>query len=385
MTSTITLKYGCNPHQGQASFESGALRVRNGAPSMINMLDALNAWQLVSEIGEALAQPAAASFKHVSPAGAAVAVPLADDLRQVYEVGDRELSPLATAYVRARGADPKSSFGDFVALSQPVDAATAGYLGSVVSDGIVAPGFENGAMATLAAKKGGSFVVLETDPDYRPPAIESREVFGAKLTQERNSRRLSPTDLGNVVCGEVPPAAERDLLLGLVTLKYTQSNSVGYALDGQMIGIGAGQQSRVDCTKLAGAKADVWHLARHPKVLGLGFRPGVRRQERINWRVRYIEGDMTTGERLAFAEAVAGASPSPLTHAERRDWIAQLHGVSLASDGFIPFRDNVDHARRHGVAYIAQPGGSARDDDIEAACREHGIAMVHTGIRLFHH
>ena len=268
---TTELKYGCNPHQGRAAFESGAVRIRAGTPSMINMLDALNGWQLVAELAGALGMPAAASFKHVSPAGAAVATPLSEDLAQVYEVTGRELSPLATAYVRARGADPKSSFGDFVALSHAVDAATADYLKSVVSDGVVAPGFEEGTLATLAAKKGGSFVVVETDPDYRPPALESREVYGVQLVQQRNDRRVGDADLDEVVCGELTPDARRDLLLGLVTLKYTQSNSVGFALDGQMIGIGAGQQSRVDCTKLAGAKADVWHLGRHPRVLGLDF------------------------------------------------------------------------------------------------------------------
>ena len=379
------LKYGCNPHQALAAFESDAVRVRNGAPSMINMLDALNAWQLVAELGEALDAPAAASFKHVSPAGAAVGTPLSDDLRRVYEVGDRDLSPLAMAYVRARGADPKSSFGDFVALSNPVDAATAAYLKGVVSDGIVAPGFEEGTLATLAAKKGGSFVVIETDPDYRPPAVESREVFGVTLIQERNSRRLRLEDLADLVCGQLNETATRDLLLALVTLKYTQSNSVGYALDGQMIGIGAGQQSRVDCTKLAGAKADVWHLARHPKVLGIAFRPAVRRQERINWRVRYIEGDLTPGERTGFAQAVVDEPPGPLLPDERAGWLANFDGVALASDGFIPFRDNIDQAARHGVSYIAQPGGSTRDAEVAEACREHGIAMVHTGLRLFHH
>lgn len=378
------LKYGCNPHQAQAAFDSDAVRVRNGAPSMINMLDALNAWQLVAELGAALDAPAAASFKHVSPAGAAVGVPLSDDLKRVYEVGERNLSPLATAYVRARGADPKSSFGDFVALSRPVDAATAGYLKGVVSDGIVAPGFEDGTLAALAAKKGGSFVVIEADPDYSPPAVESREVFGVTLTQERNNRQLRPNDLGDVVCGDLDEAAKRDLLLALVTLKYTQSNSVGYALDGQMIGIGAGQQSRVDCTKLAGAKADVWHLSRHPKVLGLGFRAGGRRQERVNWRVRYIEGDLTPGEQAEFAQVV-DEQPEPLAEDERASWVADLDGVALASDGFIPFRDNIDHAARHGVSFIAQPGGSTRDAEVAQACREHGIAMVHTGLRLFHH
>jgi phosphoribosylaminoimidazolecarboxamide formyltransferase/IMP cyclohydrolase len=385
----MRLKYGCNPHQAYAAVEAldggePPVRVRNGTPSLINFLDALNAWQLVSEARAALGLPAAASFKHVSPAGAAVAVPLPDDLVRAYEVAGVELTPAATAYVRARGADPKCSFGDFVALSDPVDEATATFLKAVVSDGIIAPGYEQEALKTLCAKKDGSFIVLEADPDHRPPARESRELFGVRLVQDRNNRAIQPDDLQNVVCGNLTDAARRDLLLGLVALKYTQSNSVGYALDGQMIGIGAGQQSRVDCTKLAGAKADVWHLQRHPKVLGLRFKKGIRRQDRINWRVRYIEGDLTPGE-TADLRGVLDQDLVLLTPEERRDWQARLDGVSLVSDGFIPFRDNIDHAARHGVRFIAQPGGSTRDAEIEAACREHGIAMVHTGFRLFHH
>ncbi len=383
----VTLKYGCNPHQNEAAFESGdsgPVRVLAGTPSMINMLDALNAWQLVAELKEALDAPAAASFKHVSPAGAAIATPLREDLRRAYEVGDRELTPLATAYVRARGADPKCSFGDFVALSDRVDEGTADYLRGVVSDGVIAPGFEPQALATLAAKKGGSFIVIEADPQYRPPATESREVFGVTLTQDRNSRRIAKADLDRVVCGTLTDEGRRDLLLGLITLKYTQSNSVGCALDGQMIGIGAGQQSRVDCTKLAGAKADLWHLGRHPKVLGLEFARGVKRQDRVNWRVRYIEGDMTASEQGAFAAATSSPATA-LNATERAQWLAELRGVALVSDGFIPFRDNVDHAQKHGVAFIAQPGGSARDDEVVTACEEYGIAMTHTGLRLFHH
>lgn len=381
------LKYGCNPHQSEAAFDTGkrqGVRVRAGRPSMINMLDALNAWQLVAELAAALHLPAAASFKHVSPAGTAVGVELPDDLRRVYEVGDRRLTPLATAYARARGADPKCSFGDFVALSEPVDTATADYLKGVVSDGVIAPGFEPGAFATLAAKRGGTFIIIEADPSYEPPARESREVFGVTLTQTRNDRRITGVDLRHIVCGELPGEAKADLLLGLVTLKYTQSNSMAYALGGQTIGVGAGQQSRVDCAKLAGAKADVWHLRRHPKVRALGFRPGVKRQERINWRVRYIEGDMTDAETGAFAEALATPAP-PLSPEDRTQWLADLTDVSLASDGYIPFRDNVDHAQKHGVRFIAQPGGSARDNEVTAACREYGIAMAHTGLRLFHH
>ena len=379
-----TLRYGCNPHQIHAAFEGEGVRVRAGQPSFVNILDALNAWQLVRELKDALHIPAAASFKHVSPAGAAVAVPLAADLQRAYEVEGIALTPLATAYARARGTDPKSSFGDFAALSEPVDAATAAYLKGVVSDGVIAPGFEQGAFETLARKKGGAFVVLEADPDYEPPALESRQVFGVTLTQTRNDRRIAEADLEDVVCGSLTPDAKRDLLLGLITLKYTQSNSVAYATDGQTIGVGAGQQSRVDCTKLAGTKADLWRLRCHPKVQNLLFRPGVKRQDRINWRVRYIEGDMAASEQAAFAAAMAEPA-SPLSDEDRPAWLAQPADVSMASDGFIPFRDNIDYAQRHGVRFIAQPGGSARDAEVADACREYGIAMAHTGVRLFHH
>jgi len=385
----MRLKYGCNPHQSYAALEpldGGKLPVEllNGTPSLINLLDFLNAWQLVAEAREALGLPAAASFKHVSPAGAAVAVPLPEDLARAYEVKGESLTPAATAYVRARGADPKCSFGDIVALSDVVDEATADFLKGVVSDGIIAPGYDAKALRTLSAKKGGSFIVLQVDAGFRPPATESRELFGVRLVQDRNNHRVSEADLSNVVTGALTPEARRDLVLGLIAIKYAQSNSVGYALDGQMIGIGAGQQSRVDCTKLAGAKADVWHLGRHPKVLDLRFKKGVKRQDRINWRVRYIEGDLVPSEEAALGE-VLDEPLVLLTAEERRAWLARLDGVSLVSDGFIPFRDNIDHAARHGVKFIAQPGGSTRDAEIEAACREYGIAMVHTSLRLFHH
>ena len=385
----MQLKYGCNPNQAFASIEpidpaTNPVRVLNGTPSFINFCDALNAWQLVHETRAALGLTAAASFKHVSPAGAAVAVDLSDELRAVYEVGEIDLTPAATAYLRARGADPKSSFGDFVSLSDPVDMATATFLKRVISDGIIAPSYEEGAMELLASKKGGSFIVMEADPHFTPPSRESREIFGMKMAQDRHDHQASPADVANVVVGELPDEAIRDLVMGLVAIKYTQSNSVGYALDGQMIGIGAGQQSRVDCTKLAGAKADVWHLGRHPKVLGLHFKDEVSRQQRINWRVRYIEGDLTALEEAAFAEGLESAA-EPLSDDERRDWIATLDGVSMISDGFIPFRDNIDHAQRHGVSYIVQPGGSNRDEEVNQACREYGIAMAHSAIRLFHH
>jgi len=385
----MDLRYGNNPHQSFARAEpidpeKVPCRVVNGAPSMINLLDALNAWQLVREIRAALALPAATSFKHVSPAGAAVGVPLTEDLVRTYETGGKELSPLATAYVRARGADPKSSFGDFVALSDPLDVATAKVLKPSISDGLIAPGFEEGAFEIVAGKKGGKYLVIEADPDFAPPEHESREIFGMRLTQDRNARPITMSDIANPVCGEFSDAAKRDLILGLITLKFTQSNSVAYSLGGQMIGIGAGQQSRVDCTKLAGSKADTWHLRRHPKILDLPFRKGVRKQERINWRVRIIEGDLTPSELDAIGAAMDGEW-SPLTAEERADWMGKLTGVAMVSDGFIPFRDNIDHASMHGVRYIAQPGGSVRDDEIETACRDYGITLVHTGVRLFHH
>lgn len=383
----MQLKYGCNPHQTFASFEAieaAPVSLLNGTPSIINLLDALNAWQLVSEVRQALRMPAAASFKHVSPAGAAVAVPLEPELVRAYEVNPEKLSPAALAYVRARGADPKSSFGDFVALSEPVDEATADFLKGVVSDGIVAPGYSERALKTLSQKKQGAFIVLEADPSFSPPERETREVFGVRLTQSRNNRVFTLDDLNEVVIGSLSEAARRDLVLGYTTLKYTQSNSVGYAVGGQMIGIGAGQQSRVDCTKLAGQKADVWQLGKHEKVLGLRFKPSIKRQDRINWRIRYIEGDLTRYEKQAFADTLETPAPD-LTEHDKREFLASVSEVCLVSDGFIPFRDNIDHAQRHGVKYIAQPGGSTRDADIVEACREYGISMVHTHLRAFHH
>ena len=381
------LKYGCNPHQRFASADAIAeapVELLNGQPSIINLLDALNAWQLVSEVTSALGLAAAASFKHVSPAGAAVATPLPADLARAYEVSGIELSPGALAYVRARGADPKCSFGDFVALSEPVDDVTANVLKSVVSDGIIAPDYLGTARETLSAKKNGTFIVLKADPTFQPPARETREMFGMRLTQDRNTHVFTDADLKDVVCGELTEQARQDLVLGYATLKYTQSNSVGYALGGQMIGIGAGQQSRVDCTKLAGAKADLWQLGRHPKVLGLRFKADIKRQDRINWRVRYIEGDLTRYEEQALRDVLEGGS-DPLTPEEKRQFLERITGVSMVSDGYIPFRDNIDHAQRHGVSFIAQPGGSTRDGEIQQACREYGISMVHTHIRAFHH
>jgi phosphoribosylaminoimidazolecarboxamide formyltransferase / IMP cyclohydrolase len=385
----MQFKYGCNPHQSFARvlpIEPGKMpiEVLNGTPGFINFLDAINAWQLVLEVRAALNLPAAASFKHVSPAGAAVATELPDDLLRCYEVDRSALSPVATAYVRARGADPKCSFGDFIAVSDPVDMATARVLKNVVSDGIIAPSFEPEALSLLSSKKKGGFIVLRGDPSFAPPARESRELFGMRLEQDRNALQLREAHLENVVSGSLSAAAKRDLLLGLITLKYTQSNSVGYSLDGQMIGIGAGQQSRVDCTKLAGAKADVWHLRRHPKVMGLRFQKGVGPQDRINFRVRYIEGDLV-GSELESMQRALDQPFEPLSADEKTAWLRELRGVSLTSDAFFPFRDNIDHAARHGVQFIAQPGGSNRDEECTEAAREYGMTMVHTGIRLFHH
>lgn len=386
----MRFKYGTNPHQAFAQVTpvaGGAMpfEVLNGAPGYINFLDAINAWQLVHEARAALGLPAAASFKHVSPAGAAVATPLPADLVRSYEVDGVELSPVAIAYVRARGADPKCSFGDFAAISDVCDLATAKLLRTAVSDGIIAPGYEPEALAILKKKKQGAYIVLRANPGFIPPARERRELFGMALEQDRNAEAVGSKHLENLQCGTLDANARRDLLLGLVTLKYTQSNSVGYSLDGQMIGIGAGQQSRVDCTKLAGGKADVWHLRRHPKVLGLRFKDDIGKQDRINFRVRYIEGDLVPSEVAALRDALDQPF-EPLTDAEKSAWVKdKLTGVSLTSDGFIPFRDNIDHAVRHGVRYVAQPGGSTRDDEVTDACREYGIAMVHTGLRLFHH
>ncbi|HVV07652.1 phosphoribosylaminoimidazolecarboxamide formyltransferase [Amycolatopsis sp.] len=384
----MELRYGTNPQQ-QAAIEParpGAwpVRVLHGSPSFVNLLDALNGWQLVLEASRALNRPAAASFKHVSPAGAAVAGPVDDVVAELYGVDPAGVGALTSAYLRARDVDPKSSYGDFAAVSHPVDAELAGMLAGVVCDGIVAPGYAPGTVATLSRKKNGRFLVLEADDSFVPPDIEAREVFGVRLTQQRDTTALSTALLDNVVCGTLPATARDDLLLGLAVLRYTQSNSVCYVRDGATLGIGAGQQSRVDCTRLAGAKADTWWLRRHPAVRALAFRPGLRRQDRINWQIRFVEGDLTPGENARLSE-VFYEPVAALTDEQRAQWLADLTGVAFASDGALPFRDNVDHAYRHGVAHLAEPGGSIRSGEVEAACREHGISLVHTGLRLFHH
>jgi phosphoribosylaminoimidazolecarboxamide formyltransferase/IMP cyclohydrolase len=387
----LALKYGCNPHQTPAALymEAGGelpFRVLNGTPGYINLLDALNAWQLVRELRQALGLAAAASFKHVSPAGAAVAVPLGEALARAYACEGKALTPPALAYVRARGADPLSSFGDFAALSDPVDEATAEVLRTEVSDGLIAPDYTPAALEVLRRKKGGAFIVLQAREDYQPPELELKDVYGVTFAQRRNDVQLGPAHLERVVtrARALPAEAARDLLLAAITVKYTQSNSVGYALDGQMIGVGAGQQSRVDCTRLAGRKAEVWWLRQHPRVLALPFKPAVRRVERTNARVRYIEGDSTPPEYAAW-QALFEPVPPPLAAEEKAAWLARLRGVSLASDAFFPFRDSIDQAARRGVSYVVQPGGSVADDEVIRACDEYGMAMALSGVRLFHH
>ena len=387
------LKYGCNPHQKPASIHSMKgydlpFSVLNGQPGYINLLDALNAWQLVQELDEALGLPAATSFKHVSPAGAAVSVPLDDTLLEVYDCKkNQELSPLATAYIRARGADPLSSFGDFIALSRKVDLSTAEVVRKMVSDGIIAPGFDNDALILLKEKKGGEFLILAADPEFKIPELEFREVAGVGFSQLRNTIKINENTLLTKVVtknNDFSAEARRDLVLASITLKYTQSNSVAYALDGQIIGIGAGQQSRVDCTKLAGRKVETWFMRQHPKVLNLPFHEQVRNVERINARILFIEGRMTEPELLAwqsqFSRPVEALSPT-----EKGEWLAKLEGISLSSDAFFPFRDNIDQASKRGVDYVVQPGGSNRDKEVIAATDEYGMVMAFSGIRLFHH
>ena len=359
--------------------------VRNGKPGYINLLDALNAWQLVRQASRALDRPAATSFKHVSPAGAAVAGPVDEVTADLFDLDAGRLSPVTSAYVRARDIDPKSSYGDFVAVSQPVDEQLARLLARVVSDGIIAPGYEGRALEILSRKKQGGYPVLEADTTYEPPAEEVREVYGVRFRQARDTVEIGPAVLEDPLGPPLSAQAADDLVLGLIVLRFTQSNSTCYVREGQALGIGAGQQSRVDCTRLAGQKVDTWWLRRHPLVRGLAFKPSVRKQDRINWQVRFIEGDLTPDERTGFAGVLERQPERELTAEDRQAWIARLTGVAFASDGFLPFRDNVDQAARHGVVAIAEPGGSVRSDDILAACQEHGITLVRTGLRLFHH
>ena len=386
------LKYGCNPHQKPAAIHSLEghklpFSVLNGQPGYINLLDALNAWQLVQELDEVLGLPAAASFKHVSPAGAAVSVPLNDILKEVYDCKDLELSQLATAYIRARGADPLSSFGDFISLSRKVDVNTAELIRKMVSDGIIAPGFDDDALKLLKEKKGGKYLILQADTEFRAPETEFREVYGVGFSQLRNTVKINEKSLlTEVVTGkkQLSAAARRDLILASITLKYTQSNSVAYALDGQMIGIGAGQQSRVDCTKLAGSKAETWFMRQHTKVRNLPFHEQVSNVERTNARILCIDGGMTDPELRAWKSKFS-APVEALPQEEKSTWLAKLKGVSLSSDAFFPFRDNIDQASKRGVNFIVQPGGSNRDEEVISASDEYEMVMAFSGIRLFHH
>lgn len=385
----ISLRYGMNPHQRPArAFAPDRLpfEVRNGAPGAINLLDALNAWQLVRELRRATGLPAAASFKHVSPAGAGIGVPLSEALRRAYFVDDLELSPLATAYARARGADRVSSFGDVIALSDPVDLATARLIRREVSDGIVAPGYEPKALELLSAKRDGAYLVLDIDPSYEPGAAEIRDVFGVTIEQRRNDRAIDASLLENVVTRErtLTDEAKRDLLVGLITLKYTQSNSTAFACDGQVVGVGAGQQSRIHCTRLAAQKAELWWLRQHPAALDLPFRSGIGRPERDNAIDAFLREDLTPAEEVAWRSAFERA-PARLEAKDRRRWLASIPALSYVSDAYLPFRDNVDRAHAAGARYIAQPGGSVRDPYVIAACDEHGMVMAFTGVRLFHH
>ncbi|KAK0049933.1 bifunctional purine biosynthesis protein PURH [Biomphalaria pfeifferi] len=388
--SQLTLKYGMNPHQAPAQIYTTLpelpLKVVNGSPGFINLCDALNAWQLVSDLKRALGLPAATSFKHVSPAGAAVGTALSPVEAKLCMVDDlKDLSPLAIAYAKARGADRMSSFGDFIALSDVCDVPTAKIINREVSDGVVAPGYEPQALEILKQKKGGAYCVLQIDPSYVPPLMEARTLFGLQLEQRRNDAVIDKDLFTNIVSkrNELPEEAVRDLIVATVALKYTQSNSVCYAKDGQVIGIGAGQQSRIHCTRLAGDKANNWWLRQHPKVLGMKFKKGVKRADIANAIDGYVLE--TIGQDLAAFENLLENPPSPLTDAERKEWISQMSGVSLSSDAFFPFRDSVDRAVKSGVEYIASPAGSVGDQSVIAASDEHNVVLIHTKLRLFHH
>lgn len=389
----LQLKYGCNPNQkpSRIFMEDGSdlpVQVLCGKPGYINFLDAFNGWQLVSELKKATGLPAATSFKHVSPAGAAVGLPLTDTLAKIYWVADLgELSPLACAYARARGADRMSSFGDFIALSDVCDADTAKLIKREVSDGVIAPGYTDEALEILKQKKKGNYNVIQIDPDYVPAPLERKQVYGITFEQGRNELDINDEFLSNVVTAnkEIPANALMDMKIALITLKYTQSNSVCFAFDGQAIGVGAGQQSRIHCTRLAGSKADTWFLRQHPKTLALPFRPDLGRPNRDNVIDGYINGN----EEDVCAEGIwqnyFTVRPEPLTEAEKREFLAAQQGVSLGSDAFFPFPDNIKRALKSGVCYVAQPGGSIRDDLVIEACDKNGMVMAFTGMRLFHH
>ena len=389
----LELKYGCNPNQKPAKVfmkDGGDLpiSVLNGRPGYINLLDAMNSWQLVKELTEATGQPAAASFKHVSPAGAALAAPLTEVDRKIYFVEeDAPLSPIATAYIRARGADRLCSYGDWAALSDVCDGATAAYLKNEVSDGIIAPGYTDEALALLRTKKRGNYNVVQIDPDYVPALTEEKDVFGLTFQQRRNDCAIRENMLLNIVTEnkQLPRAARMDMLVAMITLKYTQSNSVCYVKDGQAIGVGAGQQSRIHCTRLAGDKADNWYLRQHPKTLALQFLPGLSRPERDNAIDIYLSDEYEELLSRGAWRRTFLVKPPVLTRLEKRAWIATQRGITVGSDAFFPFGDNVQRAKRSGAEFIVQPGGSIRDDNVIETADRYGIVMSFTGIRLFHH
>ena len=391
MATELELKYGCNPNQKPSRIFMKAgelpLTVLNGKPGYINFLDALNGWQLVRELKRATGLPAAASFKHVSPAGAAVGLPLSDTLRKIYFVGDKPLSPLACAYARARGADRMSSFGDWIALSDVCDLETAMLIKPEVSDGIIAPGYAPEALEVLKAKRKGGYNVVQIDPDYRPAPVEQKEVFGVTFEQGRNEFVIDEALLEDIVTANkaLTPEAKRDLMISLITLKYTQSNSVCYVKDGQAIGVGAGQQSRIHCTRLAGQKADNWWLRQHEKVLNLPFVDKIGRPDRDNTIDVYISDEADEVLAEGRWQQFFKTRPEPLTREEKRAWLDQLTGVSLGSDAFFPFGDNIERAHRSGVQYVAEPGGSIRDDNVIAVCDSYDMVMCFTHMRLFHH
>ena len=389
----LALKYGCNPNQKPSRIYMDddrdlPIEVLGGRPGYINFLDAFNGWQLVRELKAATGLPAATSFKHVSPAGAAVGLPLDETLRKIYWVDDMgELSPLACAYARARGADRMSSFGDFISLSDVCDASTAKIIKREVSDGVIAPGYEPEALEILKAKKGGNYCVIKIDENYRPAPLEHKQVFGITFEQGRQELPIDDELLSNVVTEnkEIPEAAKRDLKIALITLKYTQSNSVCFVKDGQAIGVGAGQQSRVHCTRLAGQKADNWFLRQCPKVLDLQFVDGIRRADRDNAIDVYIGEEYMDVLADGAWEKIFKVKPEVFTREEKRAWLDQMKGVTLGSDAFFPFSDNIERAHKSGVEYIAEPGGSVRDDAVIECCNKYNMAMAFTGIRLFHH
>jgi len=389
----LELKYGCNPNQkpSRIFMKDGSdlpIKVLSGKPGYINFLDAFNGWQLVKELKQATGLPAAASFKHVSPAGAAVGLPLTDTLAKIYWVDDLgELSPLASAYARARGADRMSSFGDFISLSDVCDVSTAKIIKREVSDGVIAPGYEPEALEILKSKKNGNYNVIEIGPEYMPAPVENKDVFGITFEQGRNELKIDEELLQNVVTDnkELPEQAKIDLIIALITLKYTQSNSVCYAKDGQAIGIGAGQQSRVHCTRLAGQKADNWLLRQCPKVLNLPFVDDIKRADRDNAIDNYIGDEYMDVLAEGAWQRVFKEKPTVFTAEEKRAWLDQMDDVALGSDAFFPFSDNIERAKKSGVKYIAQPGGSVRDDAVIECCNKYNMAMAFTGIRLFHH